>query len=296
MRRSPEAAELLDLPGRTATPAELPEYLIDADHRRPLRQSLRELAQSREVLAAFISRHIKIKYRQTALGVGWAVFQPLIATAILALVLGRFAHLSSEHLPYITFAMAGAVLWTFFSASLMFAMDSVVRDQHFLRKVYFPREILPISSVLAFLFDLAPATAVFLLVATLTGVRFSWTLLLLPLPVLLVALFTAAVGMAVSALTVFFRDMRLIMPFIIQIGILATPVAYTFALVPPRWRLGYAVINPIGVAIDTLRRVALHGVLPDWSLFLPSAATTMVGLIAVYWLFKRVDGAFVDLV
>lgn len=294
--RRPDAIVVRLVPtGRLMTAfADLPEYVIDATRGRPLRECVLELAHSHETLMAFVSRHIKIKYQQTALGVGWAVFQPLIATAILAVVLGRFAHLNSEHVAYVTFAMAGAVIWTFFSAALTFAMDSVVRDQHFLRKVYFPREILPISSVVAFMFDLIPAIAVFLVMALLTGTRFTWTLAFLPLPIALAVLFAAAVGMAASALTVFFRDMRLIVPFVIQIGILATPVAYSLDLVPGRWQELYALINPIGIAIDTIRRVVLHGIPPNWALFVPSSAITLVELVVVYWLFKRVDGAFVD--
>jgi ABC-type polysaccharide/polyol phosphate export permease len=276
--------------------AGVPELLIDADHRRPLRACLAELYHNRGVLTAFVKRYIKIKYKQTALGVAWAVLQPLIATAILAVVLGRFAHLSSERLPYVPFAMAGAIIWTFFAGSVLFSMDSVIREQGFLRKVYFAREILPISSVLAFLFDLVPAAAMFLIIATVTGSRFSWTVVLLPLPIALAVVFATALGMAVSALTAYFRDMRLIMPFVIQVGILATPVAYSFGLVPAQWRGLYAAVNPVGIAIDTVRRVALHAQAPDWGIFLLSSAAALIELAVAYWLYKRVDAGFVDTV
>ncbi|HEX6489382.1 MAG TPA: ABC transporter permease [Candidatus Dormibacteraeota bacterium] len=271
------------------------EVFIRADAPAVDWNSLRDLYRYREVVWAFTKRHVKVKYKQMALGVGWAVVQPLFATLIVTLVIGRFVHVGSEGVPYAAFAMSGMVIWTFFSGALMFCMDSVLRDGGLLRKMYFPREALPLSSILAFAVDFGPAIVVFILLLLVEGIRPSAWLLLIPLPVLLVMLAALALGMATSALTVFFRDIRLLMPFVIQLGVLVTPIVYSASLIPAQWRGLYLVLNPVAEAIDTLRRIGVHETAPRWGDYSAALVFAIVLLGAAYYLFKKLEPGLVDL-
>lgn len=256
--------------------------------------SLVELWAFRDVLGAFVVRLVKVKYKQAALGVGWAVFQPLVAALIFALFLGRLTHVPSEGVPYIVFAMSGTVVWNFFSTAVGGAMDSVVTDQALLRKVYFPREIFPLSAVLAALVDVVSSCVTLVVVFLAYGLHPHLTWLLLPLPFLLALLTAATVGLTLSAANVFYRDVRYVLPFVLQLGLFATPVVYSLSVVPGRWRLLYVVLNPVAAAIDALRRVVLHGTLPAAGTTIAGFTCSIVGLFAAYHLFKRLERGFSD--
>jgi len=255
---------------------------------------LQELWHFREVLWAFSVRAVKVRYKQAAVGVGWAVLQPVIAAAIFALFLGRYTKVESEGVPYLLFALAGMVAWTYFSNATLNGANALVENESMLRKLYFPREILPLSAVLASLVDLLPGIGVLAIAVILYGGSPDLAWLAVPVPVLLLLLFAAAVSVALSSVNVYYRDVRYALPFVIQIGLFVSPVIYPLTTIPSEWRGIYAVLNPVATAIDDLRRVMLHGEWPDvvptaaafgWSLFLLLIAAAM---------FKRLERGFSD--
>jgi lipopolysaccharide transport system permease protein len=258
------------------------------------RDSLRELWQYREVLGAFVLRQVKVKYKQAAIGIGWSVLQPLIAAALFALFLGRFAHIGSDGSPYLLFALTGMTCWSFFSHGVATSMDSVVTDQAMLRKVYFPREILPLASIGAALVDLLPAVVTVLVASALYGIVPTLAWLALPIPLVLVALIALALGVGFSALNVYYRDVRYVLPFLLQLALFATPVVYSLSVVPGRWRGVYAVLNPVAASIDGLRRIVLQGQLPQAGITAGAFAWSLFLLAAGYSVFKRLERGFSD--
>jgi lipopolysaccharide transport system permease protein len=258
------------------------------------RESLRELWLFREVLAAFAIRQVKVKYKQASVGIGWAVVQPILAAGIFALFLGRFANVQSEGVPYLLFALAGMAAWTYFSGAAGGAMESLVTDQALLRKVYFPREVLPLAAVTAGLVDFAPALGTLLVASLIYGVTPSIAWLALPLPVLVLAMTAAAVGLGLSGLNVYYRDVRYALPFVLQLGLFASPVVWSLSTVPGKWRNLYAILNPIAAAVDALRRIVLHREWPDfWVLFAALGWALLLAVLA-YILFKRLERGFSD--
>jgi lipopolysaccharide transport system permease protein len=258
------------------------------------RDALRELWAFREVLWAFAVRQVKVKYKQAAIGVGWAVVQPIAAAGIFALFLGRFANVASEGAPYLLFALCGTVIWTYFSGSASSAAESLVTDSALLRKVFFPREVLPLGAILAGLVDFAPALATLIVAALLYGFVPGITWLALP-PVLgIVVLFAAAFGLGLSGLNVYYRDVRYVLPFVLQLGLFASPIIYSLASVPAGWRDVYEVINPLAAAIDGLRRIVLHDEWPQFGITFGALGWCALLAIGGYALFKRLERGFTD--
>jgi lipopolysaccharide transport system permease protein len=258
------------------------------------RETFVEDWQFREVLWAFVVRHIKVKYKQAAVGVGWAVVQPVLSALLFALFLGKLAKIPSEGVPYLLFALAGMIAWTYFSTAAGSAMDSLVTDQALLRKVYFPREILPLASVGAALVDLAVGLMTLVVAAALFGILPSLAWLALPLPLLLLIITATALGLGLSALNLYYRDVRYALPFVLQLGLFASPVVYPLALVPPAWRTLYEILNPVAAAIDGLRRITVHQTAPDWGITIGALIWSVILLIGAAFLFKRLERSFSD--
>lgn len=256
--------------------------------------ALRDLWSFREVVSAFTVRHVKVKYKQAAIGIGWSVIQPVASAALFAVFLGRLANVSSDGAPYFLFALAGMVAWTTFSSAASGSMESLVSDQMMLRKVYFPREVLPIAAVGAVLVDFVPALLTLGVGAVLYGVYPALSWLLVPLPVLLLALTALGLGLGLSALNVYYRDVRYVLPFALQLGLFASPVVYPLSIVPEAWRTLYAIANPVAAAIDSLRRIVLHGELPDPVILGGAFAWALVLVCGGYILFKRLERGFSD--
>lgn len=253
-----------------------------------------ELLAFREVLWAFLVRQIKVRYKQAAVGVVWAALQPVLAALLFALFLGKYADVESEGVPYLLFALAGMVAWSCFSSAASSGSESLVANQSLLRKIYFPREVLPFAAVGAALVDLAIGVCVLVLAAGLYGVwpELSWVAL--PLPLLVAVVAAAAFAVGLSALNVYYRDVRHALPFVLQVGLFATPVVYSLDVVPASWREWYAVANPVASAVDGLRRVVVHGTWPDFAVTLGALAWSTVLLVGAYALFKRLERGFAD--
>lgn len=258
------------------------------------RESLRELWLFREVLSAFVMRLVKVKYKQAAIGLGWAVVQPLLAAALFALFLGKLVDVPSEGLPYFVFALTGMVFWSYFAGAVGTGMESLVSDQVLLRKVYFPREILPLAAVAAAFVDLLPGLATLVVAALLYGITPAATWIAVPLLVLILVCAAAAAAIVLSALNVYYRDVRYALPFAIQVGLFATPIVYPLSAVPAGWRHVYAILNPVAAAIDGMRRTLLHGTWPHGWVTAGALAWSLVLLAAGYTLFKRLERGFTD--
>jgi lipopolysaccharide transport system permease protein len=257
-------------------------------------ESLRELWVFREVLWAFAVRHVKVKYKQAAVGIGWTVIQPVVSAALFALFLGRFAGVASEGVPYLLFALAGMVPWTYFSSAAGSAMESLITDQALLRKVYFPREVLPLAAVGAGLVDLVPGLVTLAIAAGLYGIAPSVAWLALPLPILILIVTAAAIGVGLSSVNVYYRDVRYALPFVLQLMLIVSPVVYSLTAIPEQWRSAYAILNPLAAAIDAVRRIFTHQEWPDMGITFGALGWSALLLLLAYALFKRLERGFSD--
>jgi lipopolysaccharide transport system permease protein len=258
------------------------------------RESLRELWSFREELFAFVVRQVKVKYKQAAVGVGWSVIQPVLAAGLFALFLGKLSNVGSEGAPYFLFALAGMIAWTYFSGAAGLAMESLITDQALLRKVYFPREVLPLAAVGAAFVDFLPALGTLVIAALLYGITPTVAWLALPLPAVLLAVTAAAFGLGLSGVNVYYRDVRYALPFVLQLGLFASPVVYPLSALPGSWRTVYAILNPVAAAIDALRRIVIHQAWPDFGVTFAALGWALILAIGAYAFFKRLERGFSD--
>ena len=254
---------------------------------------LAEVWAYRELLYFFVWRDVKVRYKQTVIGIAWVVLQPLMTMGVFTLFFGRLAKLPSDGLPYPVFYFAALVPWTYFSTALQSCTNVVVENQRVITKVYFPRLILPFSSVVAGLVDFSIGFVVLLVVATIYGIKPTLAALWLPV-LLLLAVFTAlGVGLWMSALNALYRDVRYVIPFLIQFWMFASPVAYPSSLVPSRWRWLYG-LNPMAGVIDGFRwAITGHGQAPGF-LLLVSASAVAVVLLGGLFFFNRMESSVAD--
>ena len=212
----------------------------------------RELWIYRELIYFFVWRDVKIRYKQTAIGAAWAVLQPLLTMAVFSLFFGKLAHIPSDGLPYPIFYYSALLPWTYFSTSLQNTTNTIVDNQRLITKVYFPRLSLPLSSVVSGLVDFSVSFMMFIFLSLYYAIRPTFALLWFP-AFLLLALFTAlGVGLWLSALNAIYRDVRYVLPFLVQIWMFASPVAYPSSIVPDRWRWLYG-LNPMAGVIEGFR-------------------------------------------
>lgn len=211
-----------------------------------------ELWQAREVVARLAQRDIIVRYRQTVLGVAWVVIQPVLAAGIFSVVFGSVAGLSSDGVPYFLFALAGMLPWTLFNGALTRAAGSLVANQALVAKVFFPRLLVPLSTAASVLLDFAIGLVVAIVLLFVYGVNPGWAVLLLPVWVLLVVLLGTGVGIAASALMVKYRDVGYVLPWLTQILLYASPVAYALSSVPAELRWAFE-SNPITWFLEAFR-------------------------------------------
>ncbi|HPJ71096.1 MAG TPA: ABC transporter permease [bacterium] len=257
---------------------------------------MKELWGYRQLIITLTIREIKIRYKQTIFGVGWAVIQPVAMMVIFTVIFSRFLHLDSENFPYPIFSYSALIFWTFFSTSLSFGPNSMLRMADLIKKIYFPREILPISAVLAALVDMLIASVIFVAFMIYYGIPFGPELLLVPPLVFLQILFTVGVVLLMSALNVYYRDIRHGIPFLVQAWMYATPIVFSMSKVPERYRPWYVAVNPMAGLIDGYRRIILHQMPPDGFLTLIVLAMAIIWLVMAYSIFKRMEGSFADVV
>ena len=256
---------------------------------------LAELATYRELLFFLALRDVKVRYKQTVLGVAWAVIQPTFAMIIFSIFLGRLARVPSDGLPYPVFAYAGLVPWMFFANALSQASNSLVGSANLLRKVYFPRLILPLSTVLAGVLDLGLTLVALVALMAFYGIYPTGAVMVLPLYALLAVTSALGMGLWLSALNVEFRDVRFAVPFAIQLWMFATPVVYPASLLDEQWRVIYG-LNPMVGVVEGFRS-ALLGVRPPSTLALSASVVSAIALlVSGAYAFRRMERRFADVV
>ncbi len=256
----------------------------------------RELWRHRELLWLITQREIKVRYKQSVLGIVWAVLQPLSLMLVFTVFFSWFARIGSDGIPYPLFSYAALLPWTFFSTSLTFAIPSLIANSHIITKIYFPREIIPLASVLAAFADFVIASGIFVLLLAFYRVPPTWNLLyVLPIVAIQIA-FTTGVCLLLSALTVLYRDVRHTLPLAIQIWMFVTPILYPASVVPQRWRGWYFSLNPMAAIIDGYRRTVVQGIAPQLKYLLLAAGVSALLLWAGYKYFKSLEKEFADIV
>jgi len=255
----------------------------------------RELWEARELLSVLVTRDIKARYRQTTLGAAWAVLQPFLAMVVFSIFFGRLIGISSEGVPYPVFAYSALVPWTYFASALGLAANSLVDNEQTLTKVYFPRLLVPATPVLAKLLDFGIAFAILVGMMLFYGVAPTAAVWTLPLFVLLAAVTALGVGVWLSALTIVHRDIRHVVPFLVQLWLFATPVAYSSSLIPERWRALYG-LNPMAGVVEGFRWALLGRAPASAALLAVSTLTVVALLVSGLYYFRRVERTFVDVV
>ena len=256
---------------------------------------LAEVWAYRELLYFFVWRDVKIRYKQTAIGVLWVILQPLLTMAVFTLFFGRLAKLPSEGLPYPVFYFSALVPWAYFSTALQSCSSVVVDNQRVITKVYFPRVILPLSAVVSGLVDFAIGFVVLFVVTGIYSIKPTLAALWLPVLLLLAVLTALAVGLWVSALNALYRDVRYIVPFLVQFWMFASPVAYPASLVPLRWRWFYG-LNPMTGVIEGFRWAITGQGSPPNLMLLASAGMVLVMLFGGLIYFNKMESTIADVV
>ncbi len=256
---------------------------------------LRGVWEYRELVWFLIWRDIKVRYKQASLGIAWAVIQPVMTMLVFTLIFGRLAQLPSDGLPYPVFTFTALLPWQLFSGALTGSANSVVNSASLISKVYFPRLVIPIASVMATLVDFSISFGVLLGLMAWYGISLRLAVVVLPLLVMLALAIALAVGRWASALNVRYRDVRHVMPFVVQFWLLASPVAYSTSLITsPAWRAVYS-LNPMVGVIEGFRWAVL-GSTPPSVLVVPSVLVTGVLLATGLFFFRRTEASFADVI
>jgi lipopolysaccharide transport system permease protein len=255
---------------------------------------LHELWEYRELLYFLVWRDVKVRYKQTMLGAGWAILQPFFTMVIFSIFFGRLAKIPSDGIPYPIFAYAALVPWTFFATALGRGADSLVSSADIIKKVYFPRMAVPIARVTAALVDLVLSFGVLLLMMRYYHVAASARVLWVPLFALLAVVTALGASLWLSAMNVEFRDVQFVIPFLIQLWFFATPVIYPSSLVPGRWRLAYA-LNPMAGVVEGFRWALLGSQAVPGKILAVPVVTALALLVSGALCFRRMEKTFADI-
>ncbi len=268
------------------------ELVIEAG--RTERTYWRDLWRYRELLGMLAWRDVKVRYSQTLLGAAWALVQPLASVAIFTFVFGRLAKMPAGNEPYFIVVMTGQMAWQLFANALGNTSGSLVGSAHLISKVYFPRLVVPLSTLLVALIDFAIVFLVYALAAGWTATLPSWKVIFLPAFIMTVLLLAFGAGIWLAALTVRFRDFRIVVPFLLQIGVFATPVGYRTDNIP-NW-VDLLALNPMTGAIDAFRWSLLSVDQFPWDSFRLTLLWTTALLTTGIWYFRRVEKTLVDVI
>jgi lipopolysaccharide transport system permease protein len=256
---------------------------------------LHELWEYRELLFFFVWRDIKVRYKQTVIGAGWAIIQPFFTMVVFSLFFGKLAKMPSNGLPYPIFYYSALLPWMYFANALSNATNTMVENQRVITKVYFPRLILPLAAVVSGLVDFAVAFTILIGMMLFYGIAPTWAVLLLPLLLLLAVMTALGVGLWLSALNAIYRDVRYAVPFFIQFWMFASPVAYPSSLVPGRWQWLYG-LNPMAGVIEGFRWALTGQGQPPGPVLLASAAAVLLLLVGGLIYFRKMEGTIADVV
>jgi lipopolysaccharide transport system permease protein len=257
--------------------------------------SLKELWEYRELLFFLTWRDIKVRYKQTVLGAAWAIIQPFSVMVVFSVIFGRLLKVPSDGIPYPVFSYCALLPWQLFAHSLDQSGNSVVASQSLITKVYFPRLVIPISTVLAGLVDFAIAFSLLVVMILYYGILPSAAIVTLPLFLLLLIATSLACGLWLSALNVQYRDVRYTIPFLTQFWLYATPVAYPSSVVPGNWRVLYG-LNPMAGVVEGFRWAVLGTSECPGPLLVVSSAVVLILLVSGLYYFRRMEDTFADVV
>ena len=257
---------------------------------------LRELWRFRELLYFLVWRDIKVRYKQTVIGAAWAIIQPFMTMIVFSLFFGRLAGIPSDGLPYPIFSYAALVPWTFFAAGLANASNSLVGSANLIKKIYFPRLVIPISAVLSGVVDFLLAFAVLLLMMLAYGIVPTINVIFLPLFLLLALITALGVGLWLSAMNVQFRDVRYVVPFLTQFWLFATPIAYPSSLIQNETLRALYGINPMAGVVEGFRWALLGTETAPAGTLIISAVVAVALLVSGAFYFRRMEKTFADVV
>ncbi|MBI4445099.1 MAG: ABC transporter permease [Acidobacteria bacterium] len=279
---------------KSGSSLQLPFVLIRPSSRWS-RHDLQEMWEHRELLYFFVWRDLKIRYKRTVIGAGWAVIQPFFAMVVFSVFFGALAKMPSEGVPYPLFSFAGLLPWMYFANALAGATTAAVQNERIISKVHFPKLFLPAAPVTAGLVDLGVSFLVFMGMMIYYGAPLRMSMLALPLFVLLAALTAFSCGIWLCALNVLFQDVRYAVPFLIQFWLFASPVAYPSSLVPEKWRMLYG-LNPMAGVLEGFRWALLGAGQPPGSMVFLSILMVLVVLGSGLLYFRHVEDIFADVV
>lgn len=258
-------------------------------------QHVRRLLHQHELIVNLTARDLRVRYKQSLLGVAWAVIQPFALMVVFTVVFSYFVKVKTAGIPYPIFSYVALVPWTFFANALTFGVISLVTNATLVAKIYFPRETLPLASLLASLVDFLVASCIFVGMLVYYHMGITAEVLWFPLLVLVQMAFTFGVLLVLSAGNVFYRDIRLLLPFLLQVWLYVTPVIYPLTLVPQRFRFLIS-LNPMTGLVDAYRRVMLLNQPPDFHLMAYTTASSLGLLLVGFALFKRLELQFADVI
>jgi ABC-2 type transport system permease protein/lipopolysaccharide transport system permease protein len=264
--------------------------------RRPMQLGgfLRDLWRSRGLVRVLAEREFQSRYKQTVLGIVWALLTPVLLVLVFAVFVNRAFDINTGDAPYILFAYIGLIPWNFFSFSLSRGGQSLVLDSGVINKVRCPREVFPLSGMASAGIDMCISLFVLGALFIATGYELKTTVVWVPLILLVQLAFVAGITLVFAILGVYFRDLYQAMPLLLQLGLLATPVAYGIEAIPEKWWSVYAAINPLAGVIESYRETMLYGYAPPWDLLLPAAAAALVWLVGGFLVFKKLEPGIAD--
>ena len=286
-RDGSSASQRLDLDRLTlATDAAPSGGLVD---------QLRELYRQRDLLVLWAMRDVKVRYKQSLLGVAWAILQPLSIMLIFTMIFSMIARMPSDGLPYPLFSYVALLPWTLLATAFTTAVPSLTANMNLVSKVYFPREILPIAAVAASVVDFLVASLIFIVMMVFYGVSVGPAIVWVPVILLVQLALMLGLTMWASALNVFYRDIRFVVPLVTQLWMYVTPVIYPLSLVPERFRTLY-MLNPMASIVESYRRALLLDEPPDFLNLGISALIALCALCLGYRYFKHAEQRFADLI
>ena len=256
---------------------------------------LTTIVNYKELLYTLTWRHIKVRYKQSLLGVGWAILQPFATMVIFTIIFSRFLKIPSDGIPYPIFVYSAILPWTFFSKSILQATNSLVGNVNLVTKIYFPREVIIFSIILANGFDFIIAAIFYALMMIYYNVPINWTFFLLPVLILTQVALAAGVSLFTSAVNVKYRDVGYALPFVIQLLMYASPIIYPVSVVPDSYKFWY-MLNPMAGIIDSYRRILTQGIQPETGYLGSSIFFAVIILVFSYFYFKKAEDYFADII
>ncbi|HNT23462.1 MAG TPA: ABC transporter permease [Anaerolineales bacterium] len=266
---------------------------LSIGQKNTLVQKVKILVHYRELIINWAIRDIRSRYRQSFMGMGWLLIQPVFQIIIVSVIFGYFIKVPSEGMPYPIFYFAAMMPWMLFQGMISSAVPSVLNNMALVSKIYFPREILPLASILARFFDFLISLGIYFVLMMVYKVPLQITLVLIPVLLILQTILALGISLLGAAVSVFVRDISFAIPLVMQLWMYATPVIYPLDLVPEQWRWLY-LLNPMAGVIDSYRRILLYGEWPDLIYLASAAFTSLVLCLFGYWYFKKLEITMAD--